>query len=229
MPPLPPWLNVSPADFLAAAQGGAALGQRIGQSTNQTNVEREKIAASERENSARVNAQLSMAAQRAALENSQTETARAVRDWELKQRLGMDHERLALQGDEMEQRQALALQSLDLGKSRLSFDQQKEANDLKKQADDKVAPVYRTVENQLVEIDPTTGTANSLFTAPFRPAASSALSELLRGATATGTNAPGGLPPKPTERVRVQSPQGKVGTISIESLDEALSNGYKRL
>lgn len=226
---LPPWLTVSPGDFLAAAQAGAAMGQRIGAASNEASVRREQIAASERENASRINAQLAMASQRAAQEKAEAEAARAIRDWELRQRLGIEQEKLAMSGDELGHRQSLAMQNLALDQSRLSLDEQKQADAMRRYEEEKLSPVYRTVENQLVKVDPSSGAATSLFTAPYRPTSTSALDRLLSGgATSTGTTATANAP-KPGERVPVISPTGQRGTVSAEKLDEALANGYKRL
>lgn len=231
MAPLPPWLTISPADFLKAAQAGAALGQQIGQAANEASIARERIAASERENAARVSAQSAMSSRRAAQDAAQAQAVQAVRDWEMRQRLGMEQERLAMSQDDLAHRQALAMENLSLDKSKMSLDEQKQADAMRKYEEEKLSPVYRTVENQLVKVDPTSGTATSLFTAPYRPTATSALDRLLAGGvTSTATNAQSaGLPPKPGERIPVISPSGKRGTVSAEKLDEALANGYKRL
>lgn len=189
MATIAPWINVSPGDFLKAAQSGANIGQQIAEMATRAAIQREQIAASERENALRVSAQQSSSSASRAQAAREAEASRALREWELAQRLQMEQGRFGLQEDLLGQRQELAMQRLGLDQDRLDFDKLREMNDQEKIAQDRLSPVYRTVENQLVRVDPETGEAESLFTAPYRPSSGGALAELFRAAGA-GTELP---------------------------------------
>lgn len=201
---LPPWLNVQPADFVAAAQSGAKVGQGILGIRTRAASEANQVAAGERENAARVAAEQ----QRIEQQGKEADAARALKEFETQQQLQMQQQRMDEMSGEFKTKHELDLRKvLDTEKG-------------------KTSPIYHTVENQLLKTDPTTGKTESLYTAPFRPSAGGALRELLsEGSTSTGTGGGGSTP----ERVRVKSPDGQVGTISSANLDEAIANGYTRV
>lgn len=93
MPYVPPWLDVSPRDFVAAAQGGAKIGAELAGQGTEANIAAGRNATALEEAQLRVNAE-SASQQNAA---QQAAADRALREWELKQQIL--HQTAALQGE----------------------------------------------------------------------------------------------------------------------------------
>lgn len=194
---VPPWLNVQPSDFVGAAQGGAKIGAQLAATGTEANIARQRIASSDAQNSARISAENNLAQARLAQAAQEAEAARALREWEHAQSFQLARDKNTQDASQFEQSNALDLGRLTLGQNREKLLERQQTEREAAAKDKKNAPIFRTLENQLLQIDPTTGTATSLFTAPFRPANGSALDRLLAGATGTGTSSPTNAPLSP--------------------------------
>lgn len=215
---IPPWISVQPTDFLNAAQAGARQGAQLADTRTQAGIARDRLASSERENAMRIAAEQASVAARLSAAQRQAEAENALRQWETNQRIQMGQGELDLKREGQQQDYDLELGKIDLGKERIgAMDRQRESRE-RTAADRALSPVYRNVENQLVQVDPKTGQSKVLHTAPFRPRNESALDRLLNESA-----------PVPTERVRVKSPDGKIGTIPSSQLKEALAEGYTQV
>lgn len=190
MPTIPPWIAINPKDFLAASEAGGQLGSKIAQMRTEANMNTERLASSERENSARIAAQNAASAAARAQAASDSDAARAMRQFEFSQKMGQDQATLDQAKLAESDRNALGLKTLNLGESRLDLEGKKQDAATAELARKAKLPLYRTVENQLLKVDPETGEATSLYTAPFRPTTGSILEQFLNqntGGSATNS------------------------------------------
>jgi hypothetical protein len=196
---VPPWLNVSPSDFTAAVQGGAKAGTALAEMGTQANMNMARIASSDKQNAMRVAADNAQANARLAAAAQQAQEERALKQWEEAQRYELGTKKLSADEAQLAQQIAQQNATFDISRQRQALLERQQTGREKTAEERKLAPVFRTVENQVVQIDPTTGTAKSLFTAPFRPTAMSAVDRLIAEGggkgTTTGTNATALLTP----------------------------------
>lgn len=83
MPYVPPWLDVSPRDFVAAAQGGARIGAELAGQGTEANIAAGRNATALEEAQLRANTELS--GQQVSSQNAAQE--KALREWEMRQQI----------------------------------------------------------------------------------------------------------------------------------------------
>lgn len=141
MPYVPPWLDVSPRDFVNAAAAGGRLGAELAQMANERGIADSRNATALQEASMRENTALSgqqsenaLASARLAQLQKQQESERALREWEIQQQ--MTHGQNVI--DAENQRAANALNEKTLyGNAMLGIRQT--ANDIAQQRADQAA------------------------------------------------------------------------------------------
>lgn len=259
MATIPPWLNISPGQFLQAMQAGAALGLQLSQQRQRDQQEpirrgggipvrggytppapvappavatgdgfsADRLSYSVADDIGAIAGEKAAAdearqAYNATLQNPLVDRTRFQEILSPEQRIEQKRRELELQGKIAEKK---ALDAIEASKPifRTSGDNLVRIDPVTGKAESIfTAPKpreIRSIENQLVEIPSDGGAPEAIYTAPRRPGGS-ALQQLLAES--------GPAAPTVSNRIPVISPDGKPGTVSQENLAEALAAGYKR-
>lgn len=128
---IPPWISVSPADFVHAAAAGAQLGHAIADSTLRAWEEQARMRMAAQEATARREQQAQQHAVETAMARLAADRLEAYRQQEVANRkaeLGLQQQGLGLRGEALDVARQRAEDALKLGEGRLTQSQEREAD-----------------------------------------------------------------------------------------------------